>query len=48
MSQLRKEASRIPQVGLRGDVEGSSPVALAEEDAYAQLSSMFGTKKGVF
>ena len=46
---LRKAAGAIPQVGLRGDGEGSSPVtALAEEDAYAQLSSMFGTKKGVF
>jgi hypothetical protein len=46
---LRKEASRVPQVGLLRDSEGSSPVsALAEEDEYAQLSSMFGTKKGVF
>ena len=46
---LRKEASRVPQVGLLRDSEGSSQApALVEEDAYAQLSSMFGTKKGVF
>jgi len=46
---LRKEAGRIPQVGLRGDSEVTSQTtSLVEEDAYAQLSSMFGTKKGVF
>lgn len=44
---LRKSAGAIPQVGLRGDSE--SPVTAAvEEDAYAQLSAMFGNKKGVF
>jgi hypothetical protein len=45
---LRKEAGRIPQVGLRGDGEFSPVTAAVEEDSYAQLSSMFGTKKGVF
>jgi len=44
---LRKEAGRIPQVGLRG--EGDTQVnTLVEEDAYSQLSSMFGTKRGAF
>src|SRR5208283_1277966 len=45
---LRKEAGRIPQVGLRGDGDGNSVNALVEEDAYAQLSKQFGTKKGLF
>ena len=47
---LRKEAGRLPQNGLMGGNEVSvSPANVAvEEDAYAQLSSMFGTKKGVF
>ena len=44
---LRKEAGRIPQVGLRGDSEGTVNT-LVEEDAYAQLSKQFGTKKGLF
>jgi hypothetical protein len=44
---LRKSAGAMPQVGLRGDSE--TPVTAAvEEDAYSQLSSMFGNKKGVF
>jgi hypothetical protein len=45
---LRKSAGSIPQVGLRGDGEFSPVTAAVEEDSYAQLSSMFGTKKGVF
>ncbi len=45
---LSKTASRIPQVGLKGDGEITSQAAVVEEDAYTQLSSMFGTKKGVF
>ena len=46
---LHKEAGRIPQVGLRGDQDVTpSTQAVVEEDAYAQLSSMFGTKRGVF
>jgi hypothetical protein len=44
---LHKEAGRIPQVGVRGDSDGST-VDLVEEDAFAKLSSMFGTKKGAF
>ena len=43
---LRKEAGRLPQVGLR--VDGETPAVAVEEDEYTQLSSMFGTKKGVF
>ena len=44
---LRKAAGSMPQVGLR--VDGESPLAAAvEEDAYTQLSSLFGNKKGVF
>lgn len=46
---LSKRASRVPQVGLRDDSEFVSQAsALTAEDEYAQLSSMFGTKKGVF
>lgn len=47
---LSKTASRVPQVGLRDESEGfvSQASALTTEDEYAQLSSMFGTKKGVF
>jgi len=45
---LRKSAGTIPQVGLRGDGEVSPVTAAVEEDAYSQLSSMFGNKKGVF
>ena len=43
-----KKASRIPQVGLRGDGEVTASQSLTTEDEYTQLSSMFGTKKGVF
>jgi hypothetical protein len=44
---MSKQAGRIPQVGFIDD--GSTPATAAvQEDAYAQLSSMFGTKKGVF
>lgn len=45
---MRKEAGRIPQVGLRGDSEGNSVSSLVEEDAYAELSKQFGTKKSLF
>ena len=45
---LRKSAGSIPQVGLRVDGEGSPVTAVVEENDYAQLSTMFGTKKGVF
>ena len=46
---LSKTASRVPQVGLRDESEFVSQAsALTTEDEYAQLSSMFGTKKGVF
>jgi hypothetical protein len=45
---LRKEAGRIPQVGLRGDGEVSPVTGAVEEDAYTQLSALFGNKKGVF
>jgi hypothetical protein len=41
---LRKEAGRLPQVGLRVDGE----TTVVPEDEYVQLSTMFGTKKGVF
>jgi hypothetical protein len=44
---LRKMAGHLPQIGLIGNGESQATVAV-EEDAYAQLSSMFGTKKGVF
>lgn len=45
--QLRKAAGSIPQVGLRVDGE-FSPAQAVEDDSYAQLSSLFGNKKGVF
>ena len=45
---LRKSAGAMPQVGLRGDSEVSPVTAAVEEDAYSQLSAMFGNKKGVF
>lgn len=47
---LRKSAGSIPQVGSLGTNEVSlSPVTAAvEEDAYSQLSALFGNKKGVF
>lgn len=46
---LSKRASRLPQVGLRDESEFVSQASsLTAEDEYAQLSSMFGTKKGVF
>jgi hypothetical protein len=46
---LSKKASRVPQVGLRDESEFTSQAsALTTEDEYAQLSSLFGTKKGVF
>lgn len=45
---LRKSAGAMPQVGLRGDSEVTPVTAAVEEDAYSQLSSMFGNKKGVF
>ncbi len=44
---VRKESGRIPQVGLRVDGEFTATAAV-EENEYDQLSSMFGTKKGVF
>lgn len=44
---LRKAAGTIPQVGLRVDGE-FSPAQAVEDDSYAQLSSLFGNKKGVF
>ncbi len=44
---FRKEASRIPHIGLINESDGI-PAVLAEEDDYAQLSSMFGTKRGSF
>lgn len=45
---LRKSAGSIPQVGLRGDSDVSPVTAAVEEDAYTQLSALFGNKKGVF
>jgi hypothetical protein len=45
---FRKEAGRIPQVGLRGDSEGNSVSTLVEEDAFAELSKQFGTRRGSF
>lgn len=45
--QLRKSAGSMPQVGLRVDGE-FSPAQAVEDDSYAQLSSLFGNKKGVF
>jgi hypothetical protein len=45
---LSKKASRVPQVGLRDESEFVSQASATTEDEYAQLSSMFGTKKGVF
>lgn len=46
--QLRKSAGSMPQVGLRGDSDVSPVTAAVEEDAYTQLSALFGNKKGVF
>lgn len=45
---LRKSAGSMPQVGLRGDSDVSPVTAAVEEDAYTQLSALFGNKKGVF
>lgn len=46
---LSKTAGRLPLVGLSGDGDlHSTAEAATGEDAYAQLSSMFGTKKGSF
>ena len=46
---LSKRANHVPQVGLRDESEFVSQAsALTTEDDYAQLSSMFGTKKGAF
>lgn len=46
---LRKEAGRLPLVGVSGDGDLHSAAAtVTEDDAYTQLSSMFGTKKGAF
>jgi hypothetical protein len=45
---LRKEAGRLPLVGVRGDSEVNTVTAAAEGDEYTQLSSMFGNKKGMF
>jgi hypothetical protein len=45
---LRKEAGRLPLVGLGDDEVRAVTGSATEEDAYAQLSSMFGTKKGSF
>jgi hypothetical protein len=44
---FRKTAGAIPQVGYNSDSEVTVTGAVAA-DAYAQLSSMFGTKKSVF
>jgi hypothetical protein len=44
---LRKTVGTIPQVGLRVDGE-FSPAQAVEDDSYAQLSALFGNKKGVF
>ena len=46
---LRKEAGRLPLVGLAGDGDSLHTVAKnGEDDVYQRLSSMFGTKKGAF
>jgi hypothetical protein len=46
---MRKEAGRLPLVGLSGDGDlHSTAEAGTEGNAYEQLSSMFGTKKGMF
>ena len=46
--QLRKSAGALPVVGRLGDSEVSPVTAAVEEDAYTQLSALFGNKKGVF
>ena len=45
---LRKTAGALPVVGRLGDSEVSPVTAAVEEDAYTQLSALFGNKKGVF
>jgi hypothetical protein len=46
---LRKQAGRLPLVGVKDESELQAVAAEGtEEDAYSQLSSMFGTKKGAF
>jgi hypothetical protein len=46
---MQKSAGRLPLVGLRGYGDPQSTAeAAVEEDAYVQLSSMLGTKKGYF
>jgi hypothetical protein len=43
---MRKQAGRLPQVGFGDD--SHTPATLVEEDAFAQLSRSFGTRKGSF
>jgi hypothetical protein len=45
---LRKSAGSLPVVGSLGDSELPPVTAAVEEDAYTQLSALFGNKKGVF
>ena len=45
---LRKEAGRLPLVGLSGDGDLHSVASEETGDEYSRLSSMFGTKKGSF
>lgn len=44
---MRKQASRLPQVGFHGD-DSNTPETLVQEDAFAQLSRSLGTKRGAF
>lgn len=47
-TSLSKSAGALPMVGRLGDSEVSPVTAAVEEDAYTQLSALFGNKKGVF
>jgi hypothetical protein len=46
---IQKQAGRLPLVGVRGNEELTSTAAAEDERSdYDKLSSLFGTKKGVF